>query len=161
MIATTERVRLAITALGDERLCNAVEALVEAGLTREQICVIARKCELARACHRSQEHSNGAKSLAWLCDSLETWHPTTGKVMQATSGPVLQLLRQLAGEEKAGAGVAVKGPLDLDLDSHLAHGRAVIVVRSAEPKQQLVSARTLLTHSRHRVSTYELTVPQV
>jgi hypothetical protein len=164
MTASPERVRLAITAFGDsERFCSAVQALLDAGLEREQICVVARECGLARTCRQisSVRAADEPMPLAWLWHYTEPWRPFDGKDTIATSGPLLQLLRRLLeGDVASGGNDAVRVAQHLDFNAHLAYAVVVVVIRAAEPQQQLLTTRTLLTHSQHRVSTFEFSVAQ-
>lgn len=149
--------RLAVATFDEANsLRRAVEALLAAGLSSEQLCLLARKETLAGLSAPASDAAH-ASSFKALVSSFEAW-PVPGVNVVATAGTLRDSLVQIQGHDsRKAAEVGLQAAQRPDLAEHIGDGAVTIVVRSATPAQQSVATRTLLSRSSHRVKTYEFT----
>ena len=153
-----------VVAIFDEpqSLRRALDALTAAGLSADQLCLLART-ETLTGLAQDVGANVGDSALARLVGRIQAWPGAPGETrFSATSGSLRDHLARL---QRSGTGSATAAASDgalqaaqrPDFADHLGGGAITVVVRSTTPAQQSVTTRTLLGQSTHRVKTYEFT----
>ena len=156
-----------VVAIFDEpqSLQRAVKALLLAGLTSDQLCLVAHADTLA-ALAQGAQGGEGHSAVEQLVSRIEAWpadaaagSPQSESPLGATAGALrddlVRLLHRSAST--SGSDGALQVAQRPDFAEHLTGGAITVVVRSTTPAQQSVTTRTLLGQSSHRVKTYEFT----
>lgn len=157
-----DQYRLAVAVFDDPQgLWRAVRALMSDGVLLEQLCLAAVDTTMARLDHPARGGGDGHLASA-LLSQVQDWPGEIGRPsIVATSGPLLDALRQVRdGWPDASADGHAVSHHRPELADHVLVNNVTLVVRSHTPAQQSQTTRTLLSHSSHRVKTFEFTFAQ-
>ena len=159
MTMTSEQVRIAFTIFDDpERLWGAVSALIGRGLDCAQLCLMARESTMAEACsvYLRGDRDTHRRDVAALCEEVEDWSGKgDGRIVATAGSRVVRLLRAQASNGGKAPGSVTVSRHTADLENDIAPGVVALLATSSDPKQQVITASTLLNRSLHRVTTFE------
>lgn len=136
-------------------LGRAVDALVAAGVSTDQICLVARRETFVGLVQSPA--ATGGSAIQRLTSALDTW-PGSGASVQATAGLLRDSLTQLhLLDPQKSSDCGSQAAQRPDFGDSVPDGAVTLIVRSRTPAQQSIATRTLLSQSSNRVKTYEFT----
>ena len=157
MTSGADQFRLTVASFDDAAgLWRAMEALLQDGITRGQICVLAPAESMPRLDVAEEGSMPETFSDGWL-PPLKSWRDESGsRSIVATAGPLLDALSSLSDST---SNLANPTPSrGVVLSDYVVQNAITLVVRSTSPAQQSLTARTLLKQSSYRVRTFEFAV---
>lgn len=159
LVATDDHCWLALAAFeSGDRLWRSVKALLEDGVSVEQLCLVGLLNAIAKFAPTDSVvdgHLEIARQLQ--VNARELSHPAGGATVAITNATFQDLL--LPTEVGSGAADGASSDRLRDFAPQITRGNVVLVVGSANDKQQVAVTRTLLAHSLDRVTTYDFAMP--
>lgn len=157
-----EHYRLALSVFAEpEDLWRIVGLLLDAGVSIERVCLVASADAMARLTPTLPMVDGQFDQMTALHRRLKDWPGSPdGEQVVTTSAPLLQVVlnAQARGAGAANRAVTTSSSKP-DLLRQIRGGLVALIVRSPDASQQLLATQTLLQNAKHRVSTFELMVP--